>query len=442
MLYSAACRPLTRISEGAEGEVAAAAAAAAAATAATPLADTEAIWAPDALAADDEGGAAAAAAESDEVLVAATSLDRKVSPVPAYSFDAVIAAQPANKAGAQMKKVLQVLKDFKVPSATLGVQFNPNPAAIAYSRPATWRRPQYWLMYGFGMSYKAPMRVASVSKPLTVAVWKNNPMLKPLLGKYFFSLWREHVDDTVQPGDLKDPNVRWITITHLINHKSGFTNEKIGYDPAFKGVAVEDQMNTILKNKELAAYPGFNYSYSNFGFMTLAKLAEGITGKSFNSLVRDLFPASPTPPVFAASDSVAVTADQLGPGNPGAAEPGTYYVQGGDGTFDVTPMAGNGNIVTNVATLSWFGTQYWLLGETTAGQKFITLPAKKGAAWIMDGSMPGTIAVLTQWINQASRPACFAVIVNTRPKLSDDFLNKLNAATLEYLTVVFNATAV
>jgi hypothetical protein len=58
----------------------------------------------------------------------------------------------------------------------------------------------------------------------------------------------------------------------------------------------------------------------------------------------------------------------------------------------------------------------------------------------MDGSMPGTIAVLTQYINQKSLPTCFAVIVNTRPANSGVFLDKLNAATIDYLQVVFNAT--
>jgi hypothetical protein len=43
--------------------------------------------------------------------------------------------------------------------------------------------------------------------------------------------------------------------------------------------------------------------------------------------------------------AVAVSPSALGTGNPGAGEPGTYFVQGKDGTFDVTPMAGNGNIV-------------------------------------------------------------------------------------------------
>jgi hypothetical protein len=56
--------------------------------------------------------------------------------------------------------LLQVLKDFKVPAATLGVQVNPDPASVAYNAPTVWRNGQYWLMYGFGMSYKAPMRVA------------------------------------------------------------------------------------------------------------------------------------------------------------------------------------------------------------------------------------------------------------------------------------------
>jgi hypothetical protein len=31
-----------------------------------------------------------------------------------------------------------------------------------------------------------------------------------------------------------------------------------------------------------------------------------------------------------------------------------------------------------VATLSWFGTQYWLLGDTLAGRKFTLQPAQKG----------------------------------------------------------------
>jgi hypothetical protein len=44
-------------------------------------------------------------------------------------------------------------------------------------------------------------------------------------------------------------------------------------------------------------------------------------------------------------NAVAVTSNALGTNNPGAAEPSTYYVQGNDKTFDVTPMAGNGNIV-------------------------------------------------------------------------------------------------
>jgi hypothetical protein len=67
--------------------------------------------------------------------------------------------------------------------------------------------------------------------------------------------------------------------------------------------------------------------------------------------------------------------------------------------------------------------------------------AAAGYTWVMDGSMPGTIAVLTQYINQQKRPSCFSVIVNTRPGNSGVFLDRLNAATIDYLQVVFNATS-
>jgi hypothetical protein len=32
--------------------------------------------------------------------------------------------------------------------------------------------------------------------------------------------------------------------------------------------------------------------------------------------------------------------------------------------------------------------------------------AAAGYTWVMDGSMPGTIAVLTQYINQQQHPLC------------------------------------
>jgi hypothetical protein len=39
------------------------------------------------------------------------------------------------------------------------------------------------------------------------------------------------------------------------------------------------------------------------GFMILAKLAASITQKPFITLVRELFPSTPTTPIFAASDT-------------------------------------------------------------------------------------------------------------------------------------------
>ena len=74
-----------------------------------------------------------------------------------------------------------------------------------------------------------------------------------------------------------------------------------------------------------------------------------------------------------------------------------YYVQSPDQPFNVTVMAGNGNIVSNVATLSWIASQYWI-GGSTVGKSFAASPPLPGYTWIFNGAMPGTLSVLVQYI--------------------------------------------
>ncbi|WIA35932.1 hypothetical protein OEZ86_004311 [Tetradesmus obliquus] len=362
-------------------------------------------------------------------------LDRAVSPVPAFDFDPAIAAQDSNtEVGRRMKEVLQVLKDFKVPGATIGVQLNPDAVQVPYSAPASCRRPQWWLMLGLGISHRAPMRVASVSKLLTMAVWVNQPQLQAQLNAKFWILWKAAVNYRV--AEPRDARVKGVTIAHLLNHTSGFDIAKIGFDPAFEGLDIEPLVNQVLRYSTLLDAPGARTSYSNFGYMILARLAEAIIRRPFISLVRELFPGQSTAPIFEASDTAAVASNELGWGNPGADEPSTYYLQGKDDSFDVGPMSGNCDIATNVATLTWFATQYWLGGEH-AGKKFSEQKPLAGFTWVMVGSMPGTTAVITQFITRRGRPASFCVIINTRPGKSRSLLDKLNLATVEYLSYVF-----
>ena len=60
-------------------------------------------------------------------------------------------------------------------------------------------------------------------------------------------------------------------------------------------------------------------------------------------------------------------------------------------------MAGNGNIVSNVATLSWIASQYWI-GGSNVGKSFAKSPPVAGNVWIFNGAMPGTLSVLVQYV--------------------------------------------
>ncbi|WIA23616.1 hypothetical protein OEZ85_000323 [Tetradesmus obliquus] len=367
------------------------------------------------------GPATAAEDNLKDVITAQTpqSLERVVLPIPAADIQTTIDGMDYNtEEGRRMADVLQ--------SDTW-------PNRIHYDPPAEneWRPQQYWWALQFGgASYKTPMRMASVSKPITVAVWANHPLLTRRLNARFFALWRRNVSSSLP--EPSDPRIKLITVQQLIDHRSGFDNRNIGFDPALNSIRLDNQINDIIRNTFLTAAPGqAEYSYSNFGYQILARLAEGLTGRPWISLVRQLFPAGA--PIFNGSDTVTVKANSRGLGVPGANEPNIYYnnpdVDGWE--FDVSTMAGNGNLVSNVMTITWFGCQY----RMDTGFRFTATrppPPDHGAGH--SGSMPGTTAYLGQWVSPTSgRVSAIAALVNTRPVDPDGFIQRLSDAMFQFM---------
>ncbi|KAF8065758.1 fimD [Scenedesmus sp. PABB004] len=375
------------------------------------------------------GSSSVAPAAAARRLAGGVSLDRDVGTPPVYAqWDYIV--NTWNK-DPQLTPLLSVLREFQLPSAQVAIQFNTLSDTIWHTGQqfdAASRNPKYWWAAGFGVPYNAPMRVASVSKPITAAVWRT-PALAAWLDKPFYAAWETYVGDLPEPLDAR---VKAITPRHLLAHTSGFSNAAIGFDPAFQGKSVAMQIGGILTSTMLTGDPGSNDSYSNFGYMILARLAAGIRRRSWSSLVRGLFPAGA--PVFSARDTLAWPAT-----NVSAAEVGIYYVQKPDTQFDASVMAGNGAVVSNAVTLSWFGTNYWVGGVDLVGKKLSAAPSKPGQewSWIMDGSMPGTLAALVQYVNPQGRVASACIITNTRVPDSGDFLDKINGAALTMLQTKF-----
>jgi len=354
-------------------------------------------------------------------IIFGTYLLRNVGTPASYNWDGAI----SGTTDSDIKSILQVLKTYSIPAATIAIQLNPSPTSISQSPPTTWRNPQYWWAYGYGINYQTVFRGASISKPVTAAIWKNNGILKNYINSTFYSLWEAFIGDLPIP---KDYRVRQITIQHLLDHKAGFNNSVFGFDPAFNGKTIDSQLDDIISTYSLSFTPGTSFSYSNFGYMILARLAEGLTFTNYLSLIRYLFPSPSTVPVYIGDDEIAAPL-----------ETSIYYLQSPDGYFSVETMTGAGNVVTNAITWSWFATQYWI-GSNNFGEKISVSPICSGckAAWIFDGSMPGTNTVLVQFVNKYQQVSSICILMNTRDRSDTNLLADLNTAGLNLLKNKFD----
>jgi len=356
--------------------------------------------------------------------VADRPLARDEGKPPSIDWDA--AARASNEP--TLATIFAILKQRRLPGAVIGCQFNPDPRTIAFQRPTAFRPGQSWWLAGYGLDARAPVRIASVGKPLVSILYENDPALRAIQGRPFYELWRQKVDSKLPPP--RDPRVLRITVRHLLDHASGFDNKHIGYDPGFSGRKVEQLLADIASSQTLASDPGAQKSYSNFGFMILARLCEGISGKTNVEMLRALLPTGAA--IYTASDTVPIPADASPP--PGAAEPSIYFVQAPDREFTL----GHGGVVVNAATLSWIGTQYWIAGPE-AGKSFASKPPIPGSNqhWIANGSMPGTQAVLVQYVSTTGKVAALCVLMNTRDPKDADCLKQLNDAAADFLRVHF-----
>lgn len=96
------------------------------------------------------------------------------------------------------------------------------------------------------------------------------------------------------PGD----HVKWaddIRVRDLLTHRSGWTNYCTGGtdpiytgDSRFYGKSVRQRAEYLLKNVNLAYSPGTYYSYYNMGYCILGLIIEHVTGKSYETYMREI----------------------------------------------------------------------------------------------------------------------------------------------------------
>lgn len=140
-------------------------------------------------------------------------------------------------------------------------------------------------------------RIASISKPITaVAILQLVEKNKLKLDDRVLAVL-DHSND-IKAAD-QEFDVRWknITIRHLLQHRGGWDRGK-SFDAMFKPVEFAKQVGTeapadqatVIKamfSHKLDFDPGERYAYSNFGYCLLGRVIEKVTGKKYETYVKE-----------------------------------------------------------------------------------------------------------------------------------------------------------
>jgi len=258
-----------------------------------------------------------------------------------------------------------------------------------------------------------PMRIASVSKPITLAALLHLIRAGKLKldDKPF-----EYLQVAPPPGHKMDERLLKITIKDLIEHKGGWDRAKAG-DPMFMSLKIAESLGKpgpassediihYMAGQPLQFDPGSKSVYSNFGYCVLGRVIEKASGKKYIDYLHE----SVTKPL-------GLTSVQLGhslPGARNAKEP--KYVDAGfgrnvmqprskekvpaaDGTFCIEAMDAHGGLIASAPDLVKFLDAYWMNGN----------PRKAGqsASYTFFGSLPGTWSVVIQRPDGVNMSALF-----------------------------------
>ncbi len=139
-------------------------------------------------------------------------------------------------------------------------------------------------------------RIASVSKPITaVAIMQLVQEGKLNLDAKAFRLLG--LEPFLKPGAKVDPRIWDITVRRLLQHTGGWDRDKSG-DVMFMHFKIAADMKipsppdhtSLIRwvmGRPLDFDPGTKYAYSNFGYCVLGRIIEKVTGKSYESYVRE-----------------------------------------------------------------------------------------------------------------------------------------------------------
>ncbi|CAF1265085.1 unnamed protein product [Adineta steineri] len=271
-------------------------------------------------------------------------------------------------------------------------------------------------------------RIASVSKSMTaIAIMKLIEQGKFSLNSKVFG--SSGLLETIYGSKPYGQRVLNITVKHLLEHTSGFSND--GGDPMFMNtdLSQKDLISWVLDNRTPKNVPGTTYEYLNFGYTLLGRIIEKSSGQTYELFLRNQIfnNASQTSKMLIGGDSIADKKPNEVTYYPSSAYNLLLRRMDAHGGWIARPMdlvciltrTDQSNIKSDILNSNTITTM-WTGSSANSGY---------GKGWILDstyrghnGAMSGTIAFLVRRNNGIS----YAFTVNIRPT-DDSFAFKCKA---------------
>jgi len=253
---------------------------------------------------------------------------------------------------------------------------------------------------GLTVNDRSLFRIASISKPITLmAISKLVAENKLKTSDFVFGA--DGILGTKYGKPPYEPLEESIRVSHLIDHKAGFTNVPIDIMFDDGSLSHADLIGKVLDERSLAETPGDKYDYSNFGYCLLGRIIEEVTGKSYEQYVLD--------EILSAMD---INDMKIGGNTPEDVFPGevAYYSSWASPYgMNVNRMDSHGGWIASAESLARLAVY-----NDTRGSIPDLLPSDEALSylgsgnWNHNGALPGTLSVL-----QVGHPISYAVVVNT-----------------------------
>jgi CubicO group peptidase (beta-lactamase class C family) len=273
------------------------------------------------------------------------------------------------------------------------------------------------------LDHDAVFRLASVTKPLTAAVIRNQIAAGSLhLNDRVFSLGTPGaglLDYT--PFGTPDPRLANITVDHLLRHRGGWDRDEAGPGSTSRDLTYQERRIAAdmglasppgrdatarwIMGQPLQFNPGSEERYSNVGYLLLGLVAERVAGKPLiEQFQQDLFAPLGVPAnQVLAGRTFAADADPREPfydGGPGNVSANVFYPAYSDeavvpspyGRFDLEARIGQGGVVADPLAILEFLNHYQSNGDAIGGPR----PAPGTWRWNHTGSQDGVQTLARQ----------------------------------------------